>query len=309
MLFSEVYSAYFNVVAAIVSEALAGDISAKDISRIIEDKAFSESIMSIPSALAGGQWTIMDKDYKTILMRKPQMPLTLLQKRWLKALSLDPRIALFGVELVGLEDIEPLYTQDDFYYFDRYNDGDSYTDPAYVSHFKMVLTALKEKCRIYIEYQSRHGKPISGTYIPYRLEYSSKDDKFRLETAGHAAAYINLQRIKDCKVLAAYDESEVAPPSRKEQSVLLLLTDERNALERVLLHFADCRKETRRLDGDNYQVQLWYEAQDEAELLIRILSFGPMLRVLSPPPFIDKVRQRLDMQRKLGSGNHQAADA
>ena len=55
------------------------------------------------------------------------------------------------------------------------------------------------------------------------------------------------------------------------------LTDERGARERVLLHFFHLEKETKRLDDTHYQVTLHYEQNDETEILIRILSFGPVV--------------------------------
>ena len=75
--------------------------------------------------------------------------------------------------------------------------------------------------------------------------------------------------------------------------------DERNALERVMLHFSHLEKETRRLEDGRYEVRLTYESEDETEILIRILSFGPMLEVVAPQDFRDKVRERIEKQMKL----------
>jgi hypothetical protein len=50
----------------------------------------------------------------TPIKRSPQMPLSLLQKRWLKGVLTDPRIALFNVAATGLENVEPLFRHDDF---------------------------------------------------------------------------------------------------------------------------------------------------------------------------------------------------
>jgi predicted DNA-binding transcriptional regulator YafY len=139
---------------------------------------------------------------------------------------------------------------------------------------------------------------MNGQHIPYKLEYSAKDDKFRLETAsGRYSTYINLARVEGCELLEPYFENELIPPRRRECSVTFMLTDERNALDRVMLHFSDCRKETRRVENDRYQVILWYEAQDETEMLIRVLSFGPMLKVTAPDSFIGLIKNRLSMQQ------------
>ena len=42
------------------------------------------------------------------------MPLTLLEKQWLKAIADDPHVKLFGVEIPELDDVEPLFTIDDY---------------------------------------------------------------------------------------------------------------------------------------------------------------------------------------------------
>ena len=77
---------------------------------------------------------------------------------------------------------------------------------------------------------------------------------------------------------------------------MLLLHDERNGLERVLLHFSHFEKETRKLDDRLYQIKLRYDQEDETELLIRVLSFGPVLEVKAPAEFIALVKGRVDWQ-------------
>ncbi|MDR1835322.1 MAG: WYL domain-containing protein [Fusobacteriaceae bacterium] len=300
MLFSEIYSVYYNTVAAIISEALDRKISEKRISEIIRERAFSESVLSILPALEKGEWALFDKNLRTPVKHRPGMPLTDLQKRWLKALSLDPRIALFDVPLAGLDNVTPLFEPDDFIFFDRCADGDLFSDDAYKERFRTIRKAMREKRRLYIAYRNRLNRLKRGGFIPYRLEYSFKDDKFRLETAGvRYATYINLNRMESCELRGTYDADSLCPPKRKEASLRFTLKDERNALERVLLHFSDCRKETRRMENDAYDVKLVYDAQDETEILIRVLSFGPVLRVTAPERFISLIRERIFRQWNL----------
>lgn len=84
-----------------------------------------------------------------------------------------------------------------------------------------------------------------------------------------------------------------------EQKLSFELTDYRNALERVLLHFSHLRKETKRLDGKHYRVTLFFDPQDETEMVIRLLSFGPMIRVTEPPEMVHLLRERIKRQREL----------
>ena len=107
MLFSEIYGSYFNVVAAVLSEASDGKLTDRRMTELVREKAFAESALAIPAALKSGTWPLLDQEYHSILHHKPTMPLTMLQKRWLKALLSDPRIALFDPDTTGLEDVDP----------------------------------------------------------------------------------------------------------------------------------------------------------------------------------------------------------
>jgi hypothetical protein len=299
MLFSEVYGTYFNTVAAILREAVQGGITEKRITEIVNEKAFSESILSLIPSLKSEEWLLLNGKGQTPIKSPPQMPLTILQKRWLKALLTDPRITLFAPDISGLDDIEPLFTFDDFIYFDRYTDGDPFDNADYISNFQVILKSLRECRKLKINYSNRTGRRVSGTYNPYKLEYSAKDDKFRLLTnGGHFGATINLARISSCELLGEYDSSILREPLR-EASLVFELIDERNAMERVMLHFSDCRKETRRLSDRQYHVTLCYDPQDETEILIRILSFGPMIKVASPESFINLIKGRILKQKNL----------
>ena len=102
MLFSEIYGSYFNVVAAVLTEATEKTLTAGKLTSIVQEKAFAESVLSIPVALQSGAWPLLDSDFHTILREKPTMPLTTLQKRWLKAILSDPRIALFDPDTSGV---------------------------------------------------------------------------------------------------------------------------------------------------------------------------------------------------------------
>ena len=56
MLFSEIYGKYYQTVAAILREAVNGGLTRKKLNRIVQDKAFGESLLTIPEALTSGQW-------------------------------------------------------------------------------------------------------------------------------------------------------------------------------------------------------------------------------------------------------------
>ena len=205
-----------------------------------------------------------------------------------------------GIPTDGLEDVEPLYDKDTFVYFDRYSDGDPYDDIEYREHFRLILVAIKERRIVRIVYKGRKGKRIH-TLIPKGLEYSSKDDKFRLvaESLKGTQYIINMQKITKCQVMEGFEKDSVRKRKLAFGEVILRLKDYRKALERAMLSFSDLEKETIKLDNDTYQIKLKYCVDDETEILIRILAFGPLIEVMGPDDFRDKIKERLLRQRKL----------
>lgn len=298
MLFSEVYGSYFNTVSAVLKASTSQAVSNQQLTDFVRQKAFAESVLSIPSHLKSGAWPLLSEENTSLLAHEPHMPLTTLQKRWLKALLVDPRIALFSPCPDGLEDVEPLFTPDMFVFFDQYTDGDPYGDENYIACFRTAMKALREHRKLRVRFQGHTGVSHSLVCKPYRMEYSEKDDKFRLLVAGSRhTSIINMARIISCELLEPYDPALFRIPNGRKETLVMTLRDERNALERALLHFSHFEKETERLDVMRYQITLHYDHDDETELLIRVLSFGPMIQVISPDRFIGLIRERLNKQK------------
>ena len=300
MLFSEVYGSYYRAVASVLDRAVSGDLSGKDLPEIVRNTAFGESVLTIPAALTDGSWQLLSDNMTTPLRHSPSMPLTTLEKRWLKSLLADPRIRLFDPPADGLEDVEPLWDPGVFVFYDRYTNADPYDDPGYIEVFRTILQAMKEKKKIRVRFHSGRGKRHSFICVPYTLEYSAKDDKFRMLTSFEGKMLtVNLARIRSVKLMDPYSETEYKPADYREKTVTMLLTDERNALERALLHFSDLEKETEQLDDKHYRITIWYKHGDETELLIRILSFGPVLQVEGPDTMLRQLQERIEKQFSL----------
>ena len=80
---------------------------------------------------------------------------------------------------------------------------------------------------------------------------------------------------------------------------VLTLIDERNALERVLLHFAHFEKEAEKIGDKKYRIKIYYDLSDETELVIRVLSFGPFVEVTEPQSFRNLIIDRLKKQKNF----------
>lgn len=302
MIFSELYSVYYNTVAEILKAAIDHPLGKNELRRIVEERAFGESILNIEPSLTEGRWQLLKRDGTTPIQSVPSMPLTMIQKRWLKAISLDSRIRLFQDELIEFPDVEPLFTEEDICIFDKYADGDNYRDGAYIKNFRRILDAIRNRYPLSIDVLNRRGHRTCIVLMPEYLEYSEKDDKFRLIGSGcRLGRTVNLGRIIRCERYTGQNViSSNERKRRRPRSVQFELVDQRNALERVLMHFAHFEKQAEQIGDQRYKVTIYYDKDDETEMVIRILSFGPMVKVTAPVHFINLIRERLIQQKSCG---------
>ena len=303
MIFSELYSAYYRTVAAIISACIDGKKSEKELQSIVTQHAFGESALTILPALKSGKWQLLHPDLTTPLSHKPTLPLTNLQKQWLKAISLDPRVQLFGVQFPDFDDVEPLFTPADYHVYDQYSDGDPYSDPEYVRQFRVILQAIHKGSQIKFNMVNRKGNTMFVRCRPVRLEYSEKDDKFRVITAGwRAVSTVNLAKMQNCTHYQGPRQAAGKVQEPTYDTVTVKLCDERNAMERFMLHFAHFEKTTEKLDKKHYRVRIRYALDDQPEMVIRMLSFGPTIEVTEPEGFrnlmIEKLKRQLNCKLK-----------
>lgn len=315
-LFSELYGAYYEAVAAVLTKA---PLTEQEMAAVIAQHAFSESALCLLPKLKK-EWGLLQKRdgaYASCLRHAPTPTLTLLARRWLKALLADPRIRLFLTDAAmaqmetALADVEPLFLREQFRCFDQFLDGDDFSDPLYIRSFRLLREAIPRREIVKITFTSGHGARVSGEYLPFRLEYSAKNDKFRVYTARIKQAHttgvglVNLSRITEIAATGrrypeAADMARVFAYRRCKAPAELEIYPERNAVERFMMEFAGYEKRTERNEETGGCVaQLWYDAQDETELLIRLLSFGPVLEIKGPPRLRQMAKERIDRQYAL----------
>ncbi|WP_294473366.1 WYL domain-containing protein [uncultured Ruminococcus sp.] len=318
-IFSELYGAYFRIVSQVLTEHALTD---KEVRDIVAKEGFRDSGLFLTGRLLpqkdNSDWGLLSRDKAGVLhpvtVSEPPHVLTALQKRWLRSKLDDPRICLFldDRELAALcqrvADVEPLYQPDAVRYVDRYSDGDPFTDPDYRKNFRTILAARKKEQTLEIEFISRYGRRITTKCLPCKLEYSHRDDKFRVfcRTFNGRTCVINLARVVRVTVLhkntikyEPIDENAL----RCGEPLVIKVSSERRADERFLMEFAAYEKRTEREAGsDSLTVRIWYDKNDETDLLIRLLSYGPVLEITGPPAIRAKAAERVRRQYKLLHG-------
>lgn len=319
-LFSEVYGAYFRCAERIISE---GEVSEKRLREIVSETAFRDSLLFIPEKLIpdkGGYspWGLLKRGENgslcSVLSKAPPKIITSLQKSWLKAKLSDPKFRLFlsdediAALSERLKDVKPLYNAAYFREFDRFTDGDDYDDPHYREVFGAVLRAACEKEILSLELTSRRGTRITKNALPLRIEYSRKNDRFRVYciTFPKREEYLfNIGRIEKAVPTGKHigtetDLEEFFRRRRCEKPVTVEVSGERNAVERFMMEFASYEKRSELdLDTGKCRASIYYDLQDETELLIMLLGFGPVLKITGPEDFLEKVRERVERQYEM----------
>ena len=331
-LFSEIYSCYYQVLRHLLCSQ--DTLTIQDIRRQICGEGFEESLLSIIPKLEDGTWNLFEKDgklYRSRLSSSFITPVSDLEKAYLKALLADPRIGLF-LEKEQLEALNkmlafvaPLWRPEQFYYFDRFADSDPYEDENYRNCFRTLLQAQKQNRYVDIDYTSPNGSRIHHHYIPARLEYSVKNDKFRILALKpaqpakdlHGGCHrqgqtgermkleiLNVSRIQSVKLMqktlsSPVDLDAMIQRSYYKEPLRLRIVNKRNALERAMLHFANYEKNTTKIDEDTYECLIYYNQNMETELLIEVMSFGPMLTVLENERFLSELKARLQRQMRI----------
>ena len=315
LVFHEVYGAYYNAIARTLSLAVRKELTPRKLKGVVRNEAFSESLMYLPERLLSEEWMLLDDELGTCLKKEPTMPLTLIQKRWLRSLMNDPKIHLFMDDdvyealLEQLEGVCPLFEPDTFYYFDRFSDGDPICDPEYICSFRKALKAIRKKGALSVTYQNQYGVVSELQVDPGTIEYSAREDKFRVY-AGHLEESewdeplrLNMGRVISCDILPdqnnRFPDEEGQGEKVQRDRVVIELVDDENTLERAMFHFSFLEKMTERIDEGKFRMTLYYPRSDEKEIMIRILSFGHQLSVISEGYIRQEIERRLIAQTEL----------
>lgn len=300
MIFSELYSIYYTTVAKIIETAFNPSVTEKELQRCVVEQAFSESVTTILPSLKSGRWKLLNDDLSPVLHHKPTMPLTLLEKRWLKAVADDPKIKLFDIQFPKLDGVKPLFTREDYKIYDKYSDGDPFEDKNYIRNFRFLLSSVKNKNPVKISLINKKGKNVVFYIYPVGFEYSEKDDKIRVTANGCRYRQFNLSRITECCPCSPEDVLQEEAKAEEIRELSMIIKNERNALERVMLHFAHFERQAERLPDGRYLLRMKYYENDETEIVIRVLSFGPYVQVTEPESFVNLIRERLILQKSCG---------
>ncbi|MDF2592400.1 MAG: hypothetical protein K0S75_1866 [Clostridia bacterium] len=320
-MYNEIYGLYYFMLEKILSEAGEAETTLRNINNIVSQYGFSESnLYFTPDAISrsGTGYNLLkasDSGYSSILKSSPVKYLTNLQKGFLKSILSDKKICLFLDDNMikelndALADIPPLFNVDDILHRETAADSDNYSDPNYIGNFKKILSAIKQKKALIIVFNNSRGERKTMKLMPYKLEYGIRDDKFRLcgvsiyNERGNGYVKLNLARILSITMPnQSYNENfeGFIAAKRKSEPIEIEVYDFRNGFERVFIGLSNYE----RISSFNEEtgkctIKLYYSDDDEQELLIQLLSYGPAIKILGPKEFKAKFILRVRKQYEI----------
>lgn len=114
---------------------------------------------------------------------------------------------------------------------------------------------------------------------------------------------INLENIKSIEI------TEEKPKKTEESTIYETLkveiyddTYRKYHFNRAIRMFSYFKKTCKKTEKENtYELTVDYDKSDESEVVIKILMFGPNMKVLEPIDVSDKVNQRISKQKELNA--------
>ncbi len=243
------------------------------------------------------------------------IPLTTWELKWLKSVLNDSKMELFiseqlkaKIEDIIPDDIEKININDVKYY-DRYysDDSDLELKPEI---FRTLIQAVSENKSVDIHYNTKSGNMRKGTYNPLTIEFSKRDNVFRLfsqSVKNGKICVMNCERIISCSISGKHFDAEQAQNSlekfnsKNQCSVVLEFKNVRNIPDRILSELSPWKKTCQyNKETGIYTLTVYYHKHDEIDLVIRIMSYGAGVRVTDKEHFIYKeIMRRLETQIDL----------
>ena len=260
------------------------------------------------------------------------LPITKMEARWLKTVLEDPLAKIFlnseqittMLETLKMAPYEVAsFTMEAINYFDRYNLEGRFVNgikkitqegrhtEREISFLKTINQAIQNEQMLRIVFKNWKGEKRHINCAPVWIEYSRRDDIFRLwyiHSGKNEIRKINISRIlhilvrKECK----FDKREQQTKMQElyDKTITSIKVEfyqgEKNLPDRLLTEFSLWKKKcTFNTETQKYTMTLYYSTLDEKEILIRLLSYGPYIKVVAEEDnyVLTELKERIIAQR------------
>ena len=313
-LFNPIYSTYYLISRKLIEKYVKSQrtpIRKEEIEQIIKETAYIEAPGELYDIIYNSNedlttifsYSTKTKELSSSIKNVPEFPLSTIELRFLAAILQDKRIRMFmndkTVQAIEteLENVLPLWKPENVKYFDQNKDSDPFENPDYRILFKTILKAINTKQNLHLVYGRKN---FSNIYTPTHLDYSQKDDTFRLYVK-EIKYPINLRNIKECSITTESPTFE--EESTEYETLKVEIFDNTKAhyhFNRAIRQFSYFKKSCKKTEKNNtYEMSVDYDKSDESEIVIKVLMFGPNMKVLEPQSVIDEIKKRVTRQNQL----------
>ncbi len=243
------------------------------------------------------------------------LPLSALELRWLKTILKDKRINTFlsDREITALDKVMTEYApgvkalpMDKVVYYDRFHfpEKDKKREALILD---TLLKAIDLQKTVYVRYHSMHNKLMVGEYKPIVIEFSKRNNRFQCilqECKGGRISNMNVFGIRGIHITdtpydyAAAESALIGLRERRMTSVRIEFYNVLNIADRILTEFSPWKKLCT-LDRQTglYRLTIFYQKEDEIDLVIRLMSYGAYLRFTDKQhPICREIQCRIDRQ-------------
>lgn len=178
----------------------------------------------------------------------------------------------------------------------EYDDScNSYDNPNFGIVIRKVMQAICDKRVVRIQYKSQYDAVSSYEFVPYCIEYSKRDNRFRIK-----AVVRNIKSKKMIKVRTfnadgiskitltneiisenvIKEKVNIYNSRDGEKKTLIVFFSDINA-DQILTEFSCYEKSCIRWGNGRFRMELTYYNEDYAEIVIRLLGYGSLITVWS----------------------------
>ncbi|MCD7749183.1 MAG: WYL domain-containing protein [Oscillospiraceae bacterium] len=248
------------------------------------------------------------------------MTISNMELRWLKTILNDAehKIKLFLSDgeiamLNGLlnqcaPSVSPL-PMDKIVFFDRFHFPEKQAKRE-AAVLATLVECIQAQRTVDIKYHTRKHQVKTGTYRPIVLEFSKRNNRFQgflQECDSDRICTMNLSQIERAVETEAsfdYAAAEQALAAYREDnttSVQVAFYDTRNIVDRILTEFSPWEKRCS-YDPETglYQLTIFYQKQDEVDLVVRLMGYGGDLYFVDREhPICTEIQSRMTRQMDL----------
>lgn len=325
-LFNEVKNRYFHLVFQILSLAKNG-LTEEEIIKIVDKEEYEEKLIGKDFKTFDGlllneykkdeNFNLLvrnEKKFYPIINNKDKvLPVrfTLIEKIWLKNFINDNTVKrLLGEEIIKkleeeLKDVENIEIDSILDVTNAANRKEKVFNYEFEKNFWIIVEGIiKEKPICYCNVD-REGKVYKNKLaIPLRIEYSIKSGNFLLsiyDLKENRPILVNINTMSSVSIEEDIPinitRKEIRSKIKKEryskEPIVIELEDKRGAMERFFMSFSQYERTARNLEDKKYEIKVNYYNFEEEEIIDKIVSLGPFVKVISPIDVKNKVIKKV----------------